>query len=900
MTKHALRPLLALALTAVLAVPAWAQHRVTTPEQHFGQQIGADYFLPNYTQLHEYFIKLANESDRMILDTIGPTSEGRPMIMAIISSPENLRSLDRYKTIARRMAKAEGVTEAEARQLSQEGKAVIWIDGGLHATEVVGANQIIELVFRMTDQTDPETLRILNDVILLAPPVNPDGMDLVANWYMRESDPLKRSTNNIPVLYNKYAGHDNNRDSYMGNLAETTNLLRVQDREWFPQVVYNHHQTGPVGTVIFVPPFRDPPNHFLDPLIITGIDQLGSAMHQRYVRNGQGGSTMRSGASYSTWWNGGVRTTPYYKNQIGLLTEIIGNPTPMEIPFIPRQQLPRGDIPLPVDPGPWHFRQSIEYSMTANFAVLDYASRNRDHLLYNVWRMGTNSIERGSKDYWTTTPKEVQTATQGTRADWDRTLHNPTNRDPRGFIIPSDQRDFLTATKFVNALMKGGVDVHRATAAFTVASKQYPAGSYVVKTAQAFRPHVLDMFEAQDHPNDFAYPGGPPIPPYDATGWTLAWQMGVQFDRIVDGFNGPFALITDELAAPPAGTISGPANASGFMVDHINDAFIAVNRVLKAGGKAFWFTDPVTVDGKTYQTGAFYLQTNRATVDRLAREKGLSFQGVARRPAGQTMELQKTRIALWDQYGGNMSSGWTRFLLENFEFDFDVLFPPQFDTGDLSKYQVLLFEDGAIPAQDAAAGGGEGRGGPALDPATVPEPYRSRIGRVTVATTVPKILDFARKGGAVIALGTSANLALNAGLPITDHMVKDGQPLANTEYFIPGTLIDMKIEHLSPLTAGMGTYAPVMFSRSPTFTLGAGAAAQGVKKIGWYDSDKPLRSGWAWGQQYLKDGVGAMEVDMGKGKLFIFGPELTFRSQPHGMFPLVFNGIYYGTAKNRP
>ncbi|MDP2955141.1 MAG: M14 family metallopeptidase [Longimicrobiales bacterium] len=902
MSKHTLRPLLALALLAVLAAPGRAQHRVTTPEQQFGHEIGADYVLPNYQLLHAYWIKLANESDRMILDTIGTTSEGRPHIMAIISSPENLRNLERYKTIARRMAKAEGVTGAEARTLAQEGKAVIWIDGGLHATEVVGANQIIELVFRMNDQTDPETLRILDEVILLAPHANPDGMDLVADWYMREPDPLKRSTGNIPVLYNKYAGHDNNRDSYMGALAETTNLLRVQAREWFPQIVYNHHQTGPAGTVIFVPPFRDPPNHFLDPLIITGIDQVGSAMHQRFVRNGQGGSTMRSGASYSTWWNGGVRTTPYYKNQIGLLTEIIGNPTPMEIPFIPRQQLPRGDIPLPVEPGAWHFRQSIEYSQTANFAVLDYASRNSDHLLYNIWRMGTNSIERGSKDYWTTTPKEVQTATQGTRADWERTLHSPANKDPRGFIIPADQRDFLTATKFVNALLKGGVDVHRATAAFAVGGKNYPAGSYVVKTAQAFRPHVLDMFEAQDHPNDFAYPGGPPIPPYDATGWTLAWQMGVQFDRLTEGFTGPFTLITDELASPPAGTVAGAANATGYVTEHLNDAFIAVNRVLKAGGKAYWFNDAVTVDGKTFQPGAFYLETNRATVDRLAREKGLSFQGVTRRPSGRTMELQPVKIALADQYGGNMSSGWTRMLLEQFEFDFEVLFPPQFDTGDLSKYDVLLFEDGAIPDRDGAVGGGGGGGGrgPALDPATLPAEYRNRVGRVTVATTVPRILDFARKGGAVIALGSSANLALNTGLPITDHMIKDGQPLANLDYFIPGTLIDMKIEPLTPVTAGMGTYAPVMFSRSPTFRLGAGAEAQGVKKIGWYDSDKPLRSGWAWGQQYLKDGVGAMEVDFGEGKLFLFGPELTFRSQAHGMFPLVFNGIYYGTAKNRP
>jgi hypothetical protein len=898
MSKHALRPLFAVVMTALLASPVWAQHRVTTPEQQFGHEIGADYVLPNYAQLHEYWIKLANESDRMILDTIGFTEEGRPQIQAIISSPENLRNLDRYKEISRRMAKAQGVNEAEARRLSQEGKAIIWIDGGLHATEVLGAQQLMELVFRMNDRTDAETLRILDDVILLATHANPDGMDLVSNWYMRESDPMKRSTSGVPVLYNKYAGHDNNRDFYMSALEETTNMNRSMYRDWYPQIVYNHHQTGPAGTVMFAPPFRDPPNHFLDPLILMGLDQVGSAMHQRFVAEGKGGTTMRSGASYSTWWNGGLRTTPYYKNMIGLLTETIGNPTPQEIPFIPAQQLPHGDLPLPVEPGPWHFRQSIEYSQTANMAVLDYASRNSDHLLFNLWRMGNNSIERGSTDYWTTTPKEVQTAQRGTRADWERLLRAPANKDPRGFIIPASQRDFLTATKFVNTLLKNGVDVHRATADFSVAGKSYPRGSYVVKTAQAFRPHVLDMFEAQDHPNDFAYPGGPPISPYDATGWTLAWQMGVDFDRVTEGFDGPFSLVTEDLVSPPAGAVAGAANATGFMVDHINDAFTAVNRVLKAGGKAFWYTDAVSAGGKDFAAGALYLETDRATVDRLARDKGLNFVGVARKPSGRTMELQPVKIGLADQYGGSMPSGWTRMLLEDFEFDFSVVYPPELDGGDLSKYDVLLFEDGLIPEADGGGGGRGGGGAP--DPSTIPAEFRNRLGRISVATSVPKVLDFARKGGAVIALGSSSNLALNAGLPITNHLVKDGRPLTGEEYFIPGTLIDMKVEHTSPLASGMGTYAPVMFSRSPTFRLGAGAEAAGIKKIGWYDSDKPLRSGWAWGQEYLKDGVAAMEVNFGQGKLFLFGPELTFRSQPHGMFPLVFNGIYYGTAKDRP
>jgi len=883
---------------AVFTAPLAAQDRVTTPDEQFGHEIGADYELINYQELHDYWIKLANESDRMILDTIGFTEEGRPHIQAIITSPENHSNIDRYREIARMMAKAEGVSEAQARQLAMEGKAVVWIDGGLHATEVLGAQQLTELVYRLNDNTDAETTRILDDVIILATHANPDGHALVANWYMRTEDPLLRTTSGVPVLYNKYAGHDNNRDFYMAALAESQNMNTSMYRTWYPHIVYNHHQTGPQGTVMFAPPFRDPPNHYLDPLIITGLDRVGSAMHQRFVREGKGGTTMRSGASYSTWWNGGLRTTPYFKNMIGLLTETIGHPTPMEIPFIPSRQMPKGDIPLPIEPGPWHFRQSIEYSQTANWAVMDFASRNSDHLLMNIWQMGTNSIQRGDTDSWTTLPFEIDAAAEsmnrGTRADWERILRDPTDRDPRGFVIPADQRHFLTATKFVNTLLYNGVDVHRATADFIVSGESYPAGSYVVKGNQAFRPHVLDMFEKQQHPNDFAFPGAPPTAPYDNTGWTLAWQMGIDFDRITEGFDGPFELVDDIISAPPTGMIAGAADASGYLVDHINDAFIAVNRVLASGGTAYWFTDPVG----SYDEGAFYLEADRSVIEGLATEKGLRFEGVASRPAGNAMELEPVKIGLWDRYGGSMPSGWTRMILEDFEFDFEVLYAPDLDNADLSEYDVLLFEDGAIPAAGGGDGGGRGgRGG--IAPTDIPAEFARRQGSVTVGTTVPRILDYVREGGAAIAIGSSASLAQHAGLPVTNHLVENGQPLTREKYFTPGSILDMKVDHTSPLTHGFGDRVNVLFSHSPTFALTAGAEAQGVRRIGWYDTASPLKSGWSWGEQYLENGVGAIEADYGQGKMFIFGPKITFRAQPHGTFGFLFNGIYYGAAKDK-
>src|SRR3989442_1250460 len=456
-----------------------------------------------------------------------------------------------------------GLTGGQAHALAAEGKAVVWIDGGLHATEVLGAAQLMELVYQMVSRNDPETRRFLNDVILLAVHANPDGMELVSSWYMRDPDTLKRSTATIPRLYHKYIGHDDNRDFYMVTQPETENMTRVMFREWFPEIVYNHHQTGPPGAVLFAPPFRDPFNYNLDPLVPLGIEMVGAAMHSRLVAEAQPGSTMRSGSSYSTWWNGGLRTTAYFHNIIGLLTESIGNPTPIDIPFIPDRVLPKGDLTDPVEPQHWHFRQSVEYSMTMDRAVLDFASRYRETLLYDIYLMGKHAIERGGRDSWTIHPQLIEAVKQAAARDaaaGDSTpgrrggpggagalplkyfalLHDPALRDPRGYILPADQPDFPTATKFVNTLIKNGVTVLRATRDFDAAGKHYPAGSYVVKTAQAFRPHILDMFEPQDHPNDFQYPGGPPIPPYDNAGRTLAHQMGVRFDRLLEGVDGAF------------------------------------------------------------------------------------------------------------------------------------------------------------------------------------------------------------------------------------------------------------------------------------------------------------------------------------------------------------------------
>jgi Zinc carboxypeptidase len=903
--------------------PQARQARVTTPKEEFGFDLGADYMLANYQQLAAYWKKLDEESDRMTLVDIGKTAEGRSQLMAIVTAPENHRKLARFKEIARRLALAEGLGEDEAAKLAAEGRAIVWIDGGLHATEVLGAQQLMETVYQMASRTDEETLRFLRDVIVLFVHANPDGHDLVADWYMREKDVKKRTTSGIPRLYQKYIGHDNNRDSYMSTQPETTNMNRILYQEWFPQIVYNHHQTGPTGTVLFAPPFRDPFNYVFDPLIPVGLDLVGAAMHNRFVAEGKPGATLRKGANYSTWWNGGLRTTVYFHNMIGLLTETIGHPTPMEIPFVPQRQLASPDLPFPIAPQKWHFRQSIDYSVTANRAVIDVASRHREQFLYNIYLMGKRSIARGSQDAWTMYPSRVQKVQDaiakdrgaqdtgspamnrgGRMADaplkYYEMLRDPALRDPRGYILPSDQRDFPTAIKFANALMKTGVAVHRATSAFEVGGKQYPAGSIVVKTAQAFRPHVLDMFEPQDHPNDFAYPGGPPIPPYDSAGWTLAYQMGVKFDRILDGFDGPFERVSLPLQ-PQSTATPAPGTASGYILSHAqNDAFIVVNRLLKNGDEVYWMKSAVA---GADAPGAIFVPARPDTwalLTKAAAELGVSVASVASRPAGDAIKLRPVRIALWDRYGGSMPSGWIRWLLEQYEFPFDVVYPQMLDAGNLkSKYDVIILPDGAVPGRGRAASSGFESEPPS--PESIPQQFRGWLGRVTAEKTMPQLRTFLEQGGTILAIGSSTpGLAAALGLPLSDALVErtpaGERPLGRDKFYVPGSVLQVSVDNTHPIAYGMESRADVFFDESPAFRVEPAAAGKVVQVVAWFAGDSPLRSGWAWGQHYLSGTVAVAAATVGKGRVYLYGPEITFRAQPHGTFKLLFNGIYYGPA----
>jgi hypothetical protein len=888
--------------------------KIPSPLEFFGFNMGDDYTLATYTQTEAYF-KILATSPRVKLTDIGLTEEGRHQYMLVISSPDNIKNLDRYKEISGRMARAEGLSVEDAKKLAAEGKSVVWIDGGLHATEVVGSHQLIETAWQLVSRTDKETTAILDKVIILLVHANPDGQELVSSWYMKNEDPKKRKMN-IPRLYQKYIGHDNNRDFYMLSMKETRNMSRQLYIEWFPQVLYNHHQSGPAGTVVAGPPYRDPFNYFYDPLLVTSIDALGAAMISRLNSEGKPGYTERTGSSFSTWYNGGLRTTAYFHNIVGLLTEIIGNPTPNTIPLVPERLVPTGATPNPVPPGDWHFRQSIDYSVSLNYAVLDYAARNSDRLLYNSYRMGMNSVEKGSRDNWTITPGRVEDMKKAyTGRDsslsvparrnshipkeyYDRFLLDQSKKDARAYIIPSDQTDLPTAVKFVNALILSGIKVFKATSEFEAGGSKFAAGSYIIRTDQAFRPYVLDMFEPQDHPNDLEYPGGPPIAPYDAAGWTLAFQMGIKFERFTEKLTGPFEQLPYGQEQPIEIKQEIPVSVSGYVLDpRINNSFIVVNDLLRDKIPVFRLNGSAGNKGSE-AAGAFYIPYSEAALSRLrtySGSSGVKVQAALRKPSA-ILKLKAARIAVVNRYGGSMPAGWISWIMEKYHYPYTAIYPQNLDSGNLrKKYDVIVFASDVLPENIKPADTTIAFRKRQTD--GVPAEYRWMTGNLTSDRSLPAIKRFIDEGGSTVTIGPSSALAFKLGLPVTNALVRttgtDSEvPLGNTEFYIPGSLLETSVDTVSLETSGMPSICSVYFEQDPVFALKPGTGRDSIRVLMWYPSDRPLKSGWALGQGLLKDRIAAFEALRGKGRLFAFGPEITFRSQAHSTFKLLFNQLY--------
>lgn len=875
------RPLPSL-LAALLATTLAAQ--VQSPLQFLGHEVGADYQLCNYTDMVRYFRAIEQQSDRMRLVDIGPTSYGQRLLMAVISSPQNLARLERLRNICQQLSKAR-IDAPTAAALAEEGRAMVWIDGGLHSTEAIAGQNIIELVWQMNSRNDAEVRRILDEVVLLVCPVNPDGYELVANAY--------RATRSmtIPVLYQRYIGHDNNRDFYACNQLEAQNVNRVFYADWCPQIVYNHHQSAPAGTILFTPPFRDPQNYYTDAMVTRGIELVSAHMNQRFAAEGKPGIISRSGAPYSGWWNGGLRSTNYFHNVIGILTEAFGRPEPTPIKQGLDRRVPYGDYPDPVPSQVWRARQTVEYLQTANFAILDFAARHRREVLAQIATMGRRSIERGSRDHWTPTPRLVEAARH--REDPDAAFRDPLLRDPRAYVLRSDQPDWAAAMRFVRALRRCGVEVQRATAPFPMNGATMPAGSFVVKCDQAYRPHVLDMFEPQWHPNDIKE--GKPVAPYDAAGWTLALQMDVAVERCFEALEGPFEpFVTEEQFAPTP----LPASGAVWRLDpRDSHTVVAINRLQGA---------QVAVHSSA--KGDFWVRQSPKAEEVLAgaaRQLGLRVTAEATetsetRPASEAMSAP--RIGLHDQFGGHMPTGWDQWILKEFEFPVQQVWGDRIEAGDLRRdFDALVFHTG-LPGTRDLERAAQRRDQENLDKlAKALPPFEdwsnlaSRATRLTGERSLPALREFVEQGGTLVALGGECEKVIrHFGLPIkvgTHVPTTDGERrTTRDEFYVPGSLLAIEVDLRHPIARGASRELAAMVTGSTPILQVTDPQAK-IDVVARYRGQDTLVSGWAIGEEFLVGKAAVLCAQVGKGRVVLFGVDATYRGQPLGTMKLFFQAL---------
>jgi hypothetical protein len=881
---------------------------VPAPREVLGFEPGDDYHLADFGQLREYFRRLADASPRVRLSVAGRSTEGNEMIVAIISSEENLARLDRYRGIARRLALARNLSDADARALAREGKAIVWIDNGLHASEVATAQHAFVLAHRVATDESPEMRAIRDNVILvLLPCINPDGMNMVVDWYRRTLH-TPHQDSPMPWLYQKYTGHDNNRDSYMQTQAETQVVSRLLFHEWLPQIMYNQHQ-GTWPPRIFVPPFPDPVNPNIDPQIVRGVDLVGGAMLDRFAREGKDGVISRY--QFSFWYNGSVRTTTYFHNMIGILTETghdSATPYTYRASDFPAT-LSNGvstSQPSVTYPNPWtggtlHLRDAMDYMLTGSLGVLEVASKYRERFLYGIYQVGARQIQKGLAEA------------------------------PFAYVIPPDQHDRPAADLFVATLMKGAIDVHQATRELEAGGKRYPAGTRVVLLAQPFRPFAKDLIGPQVYPDLRAYPGGPPIPPYDTAGWTLSYQMGVRVDTIAEAFDtDPLRLLepgerddgqswepappepeTGRLASrssgelstsdgavprPPQargvrrpGTFDGGAGRSRMAAIEAdaNASSAAINRLLAQGASVSRTREPFTIrPGVELPPGTWLVEDGRGVAD-MVRAAGLRGWAVTHTPAVARTDIRLARTGLYKSWVANIDEGWTRWIFEQYGFPYMSLTDADVRAGNLrARFDVIVLPDQS-PRRIVQGHRPDDRPSTPGPWNPVPPQYQGGIGDAGLAA----LKAFVEAGGTLVTLDEASDLAIERFGGIFDRITDVTDGLSRTDFYCPGSVLRVIVDTSHPLASGMEGETAAYFHASRAFE----ASDPAVKSVVRYaPADRLLMSGWLLGAPVIAQKHALLEVPYGRGRVVLFGFRPQFRAQSHATFKLLFNALYVG------
>ena len=896
--RRALLP--AVVLAAVSTLFATAAGPLQTPDRFLGFKVGADNKLVRWDRIVEYMKLAAANSDRVRFRELGKTSQNNPFIALEISAADTLRNLERYKQLERKLYFQGGAPgDAERDEIFRQGKLVLAVTCSIHATEIGASQMSVELVHRLATDDSPAVKKILDNVIfLLVPSLNPDGQIMVTDWFNKNAG-TEYANSPIPYLYHPYVGHDNNRDMYMFTQKESEHTARLLWHDWFPAVWLDEHQMGSNGARIFVMPATDPINANVHPLIYRWNGILGQSQAAALEAAGKEGIIYN--ATYTNFWEGAMAWSGWWHNQIGLLTEVASARVAAPIDQVragagrgldaaggpstgsgraggdgggPSTGSGRaggegggrfgsGPIPAPTDinsrteyprpwmGGHWTLRDIVDYELIATMALLETAADRRETIMRGIYEVNRQTIEDGRKN------------------------------NPSSILVPvENQHDAREAAHLVDRLNLGGVEIHRADAAFEADGKTYGAGTFVIPMTQVFARYAKDMLERQTYPEVRRAPNAPPEPPYDVTAWSLGMLLGVDTVFVKNPL--PAIRMTKIDGLPKtAGQVTG--SGARFAFDYKGpDSAIAINRLLKDGARlAFDGPSHVAVSGVT-----------RAKVEQIARDFGLSVRATDpertkdqgrtkdQEPNPKDLAFHAPRVAMYQPWtGGNMDEGWTRWVLEQYEFNLTSIHNADIRAAKLrEKFDAIIVAD--QNPRDIIDG---------FDASAIRPEYRGGIGE----PGLDRLKQFVAEGGTLVAMGNACDLAIER-LPIPVRNLKKG--LTRDQHFAPGAILKLEVDTQHPIGYGVASETFGFYVNSPFFSIVEGFASQKIGVVARYPNTNVIASGWLKGEELMAGRAAVVSIDMNPGRVVLFGLRPQHRAQTHATFPMLFNALYMSTV----
>jgi hypothetical protein len=848
------RCLVASLTTLLAALTLAAAAEVPSPESVLGFAPGADRKLADWTQIVDYFKKLAAASDRVRVEEVGRTTEDRPFLIVTVTSAANLTRSEEIRRANLRLADPRGLSPGDAQGLIAAGKTIVALNHGIHSTEVGPDQAAMETAYWLAHSQDPEVLEILDcTVILIVPSHNPDGAQRVVDWY-RKSLGTSWEGREIPFLYNRYVGHDNNRDWYAFTQVESRLTAKHLYDRWRPQIVHDLHQMGTKGPRLFVPPYTDPWEPNVDPALIAATNDLGTHMAAQLLSEGKSGVVVN--ALFDGWTP--ARAYPYTHGGVRILSEAASArmATPIEVKREDLEAGPRYDakkaswnFPAPWPGGTWRLRDIVDYELAATRALLQHAARNRDYWVRNFYAVNRRAATR---------------------------------TDLYAFVLPGEQKDPLATAKLVEILRLGAVEVHRARAPFEAAGRTYGAGSYVIQMQQPYSGFAKELLERQRYPDLRLYPGGPPIRPYDVTAHTLSLLMGVEATAVEKPFVADLEPIGEVFPTP--GRIEG--RGRWLALGHKTGELAALGRLLQAGVPVRWATESFADAGRPFPAGTLLVPASaRGILAPLTGELGIRARGVDATP--RAVVLSRPRVGLYQSWVPSMDEGWTRYVFDKqVGVAYETLHDQDVQKGGLrARFDVIVLPDQA-PAQLLVG----------FAPGSMPEEYTGGLGKSGAA----RLKDFVQEGGTLVTLDMASLFAIaELGLPVENALSRFKRPESGedhlaepaSDFFCPGAILKTQVEGNGFLVQGLEAETPVWFESSPAFE----ASSSGVALR--YPAADPLASGWLLGEQHLHGKAALVEVSVGGGRVVLFGFRPQYRGQSWATYIPLLNAIYSSAAK---